>query len=237
MPDQSLTPPALRYQREQTIQALCEHFARDHLETHELELLIDRAHRATTLPELQQLLQGLPELPPPQLPSTASTGTGYSIAGPDEVRDHQLVLAVMGGNERKGSWTPARQVFAVAWMGGVGLDLREARLDPGVTEIYCFAWMGGIEIIVPPGLHVHSDGVGIMGGFEHAGAERLPVDTSAPTVRITGVALMGAVEITQREPGESASEARKRLRRERQSLRVQREAERARLRSGTTPEP
>jgi hypothetical protein len=56
--------------------------------------------------------------------------------------------------------------------------------------------------------------MGIMGGFDHA-ADRGAPDPLAPTLRISGVALMGGVDITVRNPGESARDARRRRRHER----------------------
>ena len=63
------TPAALRHRRERTIELLCEHFARDHLEAEELEELIDRAHQATSLTALDALLEGLPALQPESSPA------------------------------------------------------------------------------------------------------------------------------------------------------------------------
>lgn len=186
---------------------LCEHFAADHLEAEELEQLIDAAHRATDVAQLQALVQDLPDLPAPP-PATLESAR---VAAPGTAPEHAAVLAVMGGSERKGAWTPARNLYVVAVMGGVVLDFREARMDPGVTELYVLALMGGVEIIVPPGLHVDSTGIGIMGGFEHRGDSRYPVDTSAPVLRVTGAGVMGGVEIHERQRGESAREARRRI--------------------------
>jgi hypothetical protein len=87
-----------------------------------------------------------------------------------------------------------RKINAVAVMGGVEIDLREAVLQPGVTEIECFALMGGIEIRVPPSVRVETDGIAIMGGFEDHVLLPATSDQNAPTVRVTGVAIMGAVE-------------------------------------------
>jgi hypothetical protein len=216
----SLTPAALRHQRERTIVALCDHFAQDHLEANELEQLIDRAHQATTIAELGSLVHGLPAL---NAEGLSVVDRGFQVARAGETPDQQLVVAIMAGNERTGSWAPARSIFTVAMMGGADLDFREARLDPGVTELYCFAMMGAIDIVVPPGIRVESSGIGIMGAFEHMGAERLPVDTSVPVLRISGLALMGAVEISQREVGESAGAARKRIRAEKKDLQSRRQ--------------
>jgi hypothetical protein len=54
-----------------------------------------------------------------------------------------------------------------------------------------------------------------MGAFELM--DRVPAqpDPDRPLLRITGLALMGAVSVETRLPGESARQARKRRRRER----------------------
>lgn len=206
--DSPTAPIALRRRRESTIRLLCEHFAADNLEAEELEQLIDAAHRATEIAQLDALLAEMPALP---VAATASTA-GTHLARPGEVREHAAVVALMGASERKGVWVPARRMYVVAAMGGVVLDFREARMDPGITELYVLALMGGVDVIVPPGLRVDSTGIGIMGGFEHVGDARFPVDTSVPVLRITGAGVMGGVEILERQPGESAREAKRRIR-------------------------
>lgn len=184
------TPAALRIRREYTIARLCEHFARDHLEAEELEDLIDRAHKAKTLAALDNLLVGLPEL--------SSTSPVASAKTSLTTRDtNQVVVAIMGGVERKGSWTPPENLYVVAVMGGTLLDFREAQLGPGVTTVNVLALMGGVEIVVPPGLRVESHGVGIMGGFGHATRRAEPAE-DGPVLRITGAAIMGGVEIKER---------------------------------------
>jgi hypothetical protein len=134
------------------------------------------------------------------------------------VRQHELVVAIMGGAMRKGRWSPARTNVALSVMGGTHLDFREAILGPGVTDVKVFAMMGGVEIVVPPGINVESHGIGIMGGFDHV-TDYGENAVDAPTLRITGLALMGGVEITVRNPGESARDARRRRRLERKERR------------------
>jgi hypothetical protein len=186
----SPTPAALRHRREYTIARLCDHFARDHLEAHELEELIDQAHQANTLAALENLLSGLPALEP--APATQSAVVPATPRQP-----HQVVVAIMGGVERKGAWTPASNLYVVAFMGGSLLDFRDVVLPPGETNVTVLAMMGGVEIIVPPGLRVESNGIGIMGGFEHTAKQ--PVDSmDGPVLRISGVAIMGGVEIKER---------------------------------------
>jgi hypothetical protein len=49
-----------------------------------------------------------------------------------------------------------------------------------------------------------------MGGFEHL--TDVAADPDAPTLRVTGFAIMGGVEISQRYPGETSRDARRRRR-------------------------
>lgn len=92
-------------------------------------------------------------------------------------------------------------------------------LPPGITQLRVYTVMGGVEIIVPPGLSVESHGVGILGGFDHAGDDAKGLDPSAPVLRVSGVAMMGGVDITVRRIGESARDARRRRRQERREKR------------------
>ena len=107
-------------------------------------------------------------------------------------------------------------------MGGTQLDFREALLAPGVTEVTVFCKMGGVDIIVPPGLQVDFSGTGIMGGFDMSDEVTPVQDPDAPILRVNGIAFCGGADVTVREPGETAGDARRRrrmLRRERRRMR------------------
>lgn len=210
------SPPPLDHTRQVTIDALCEHFANDVMSVEEFERRVDGAHQAKTTEELRQLLLDLPGANLPAVPGSATApayGGSYSMTTSDRVKERSFAVAVLGGTRRAGRWSPARKNHAIAVMGGAEIDFREAVMGPGVTELRIFALWGGVEVIVPPGMNVESHGIGIMGGFEHA-PDRAP-DPSAPTLRVTGLAVMGGVDITVREPGESARDARRRRRQER----------------------
>jgi hypothetical protein len=129
------------------------------------------------------------------------------------------VIAVLGGTGRKGRWSPARNNFVISVMGGAELDFREAVLPPGVTEVRIYTVWGGVEIVVPPDLHVESRGFALMGGFEHAAEDAVAPGPGAPTLRITGFAVMGGVDISVRRPGETVRDARRRRRIERKERR------------------
>ena len=100
----------------------------------------------------------------------------------------------MSGVLRKGNWTVPPRMRAIACMGGISLDLREANLSAPVTDIYVFAMMGGVEIIVPPDVRLESDGFAIMGGFEDQLKEPASRNPTAPLIRVHGLAIMGGVE-------------------------------------------
>lgn len=208
--------PRLADKREQTIQVLIRSFAADLLAVEDFEERLDRAHRAADLASLEALVADL---------DTQPAGTAVEkpalrpVAAPHSVRERQVLAAVLGGVERKGAWTPAQRTVAIAVMGGIHLDFRDAALGPGVTEVDIFALMGGAEIIVPPDLVVDSDGVAILGAWEHGPGRHVAPDPAAPVLRLTGLTLMGGVEVQVREPGESARDAKRRLRAERKQRR------------------
>lgn len=217
-------PQPLSHVRRITIDALCEHFANDVMSVEEFERRVDVAHKAATQDEIRALLQDLPGgevAPAPQhnTPAPAPARREFGVTAAAHVKEQAFVVACLGGASRKGRWSPARKNFAVAVMGGTQLDFREAVFGPGLTEVQVFAVWGGVEIIVPPGLRVESHGVAIMGGFDHVADASPSDDMDVPTLRITGLALMGGVEVSVRHAGESARDARRRRKLEQKELR------------------
>jgi hypothetical protein len=209
--------------REKAIDALCEHFANDALSVEEFERRVDQAHRAENTQQLRELLADLPsgDLPIKAEDSASMPMERFQASVPaSRVKERGFVMAVLGGVERKGRWIPARQTYAVALLGGVELDFREALLPPGETDVWILTAMGGVEIIVPPGLNVESDGVAILGGFEHREEATLNDDPDAPVLRIRGLALLGGVEVSHRYPGETPGDAKRRHRLDRKKHRL-----------------
>lgn len=172
--------------RDKVSAELCEHFAAGHLELDVLEARLAAVDEAGDLGELSKLVGDLPVLASPEpVAVEAPARRGWA-------------LAVMGGSSRKGVWSPPRQLNAIAVMGGVVLDFRNARLGTGETLVNAVAVMGGIEIIVPPGLPVTVRGLGLLGAVdqvEHTGAE---VEADTPRLKVTALACMGGVEVKTR---------------------------------------
>lgn len=217
MSDDPIQPPVpLKREREHTIQLLIDHYAADNLTVEEFESRLDSAYVSTSRRQLDDLLIGLPVL---ASAPTDSQVPAVQRAPAEAVREHGFQIAIMGGYEKKGQWTPPRKLQSLAIMGGAGLDFREAKMPPGVTEVNILAIMGGAEVLVPPGLAVETHGFGFMGGFEGVDQVGVDQDPDAPRLVIRGLAIMGAVEVKVRLPGESARDARQRRRIDRKKRR------------------
>ncbi|MGA9869707.1 MAG: DUF1707 domain-containing protein [Rhodococcus sp. (in: high G+C Gram-positive bacteria)] len=136
------------------------------------------AYRAQTYGELDVLTSDLVLSPP--VPTAAP--------GPNTDR----AIAIMSGFTRKGEWTVAPRIDAVAFWGGGDIDFSRARFTSDVVTVNCIAIMGGIDIIVPRNVSVEVRGAGIMGGFDHLSQVGA---THAPRIIVTGFAFWGGVGI------------------------------------------
>jgi len=209
-------PVPLEQTRQRIVDQLCNHYAAENLTDEGLDERLAKAYAATSLVQLQELVADLPVETPG---ASASSSTAVAMAAPEMVGERQVIVAVMGGAERGGIWTPPKQLSVIAVMGGAELDFREARFGAGVTEVTVFALMGGVQIIVPPGVHVEMNGMALMGGFSHRGSVDAAADPNAPVLRIGGLAIMGGVELEYRLPGEAQGDARRRERLSRKEAR------------------
>ncbi|RNL84548.1 DUF1707 SHOCT-like domain-containing protein [Halostreptopolyspora alba] len=165
---------------------------------------LDAIYNSTTLGELEPLTADLPAGTGPERatpPMTASPRPVYGAERVEETRASGYVsLAFMGAAERSGNWTVPARYLATAGMGGVSLDLREARFTQREVTIVATAVMGGIEIIVPDDIEVRVHGLGVMGGFGSGGEVDAPsvTDPGTPIVNVTGLAVMGGVAVERR---------------------------------------
>jgi len=116
---------------------------------------------------------------------------------------HGGVVSFLSSNEREGRWELPRHFRALAVMGNVELDLRDAIIGIGVSSIEAVAVMGNIEITVPPDVAVESDGDSLLGSFvvKYKGATPAAAN-GLRTIRITGTAYASSVEIIVKGPDE-----------------------------------
>ena len=114
------------------------------------------------------------------------------------------VVSFLSSNELQGRWELPRHFRALAVMGNVELDLREAAIGIGVSHIEAVAVMGNIEITVPPDVAVESDGDSLLGSFvvKYKGRRTGAETTGLRTLRITGTAYASSVEIIVKGPDE-----------------------------------
>ncbi len=103
-------------------------------------------------------------------------------------------VAVMGSSKRRGTWRIDKPLGAVAVMGDVVLDLRQAEVRTGVVDIMATAIMGDVKIIVPDGVDVELDGIAIMGDKKVQVIEA-PPGTNVPIVRVKAYVLMGDIKV------------------------------------------
>ncbi|WP_069172969.1 DUF1707 SHOCT-like domain-containing protein [Streptomyces griseus] len=191
-------------ERERVAETLQDAVAEGRLEMDEFEQRLDAAYAARTHGELEPLVSDLPVpgsavAPVAGLaPVTARGGTvdrSRRIGGPATSTG---AFAFWGGFARKGRWTVGRAFTAFAMWGGGEIDLREADFEDREVVIRCVTIMGGIQVTVPPDVHLHVNGIGIMGGFDERTKDEGEPDPDAPRVRVTGFALMGGVGVDRK---------------------------------------
>ncbi|MGO4956505.1 DUF1707 SHOCT-like domain-containing protein [Luteococcus sp. Sow4_B9] len=193
--------------REAVVARLSDAYQAGMLSLDEFSERTERAWGCVHLDELSELAADLPSASStPGQALQRSHGALPATGGP-RVTDQAglpVTIGIMSGTERSGLWVAGGTHTAVAIMGGVTLDLREARFNQQSTTIYAVAIMGGIEVIVPPDVAVRIQGLPVMGGFGMEGPainpSTLPPD--APVVTITGVAFWGGVGVRRLDYGE-----------------------------------
>lgn len=204
-PDPGPELPSIRasdHEREATARFLQQSYSEGRLTLAEFDERTTKAYGALFQSDLAELTR---DLSPARRDGGAAPAAHHEAAPARRVTGGSgpsTSLAFMGGCERRGTWTVPAEHTAFAMMGGVELDLRDAALQAHETTIRAFAIMGGVEIYVPDEIHVVVEGLGLMGGFgEEAGRwkpDPRPVRQAppgAPVVRVTGLALMGGVEV------------------------------------------
>jgi hypothetical protein len=167
-------------ERERVVTALRDGAAEGRLTFDELAQRVELAYGAATSVELDALLADLPAVAPAVAPALGQR--------------RRWNVAIMGGCTRRGRWRPAPRSIALALMGGVDLDLREATIEGDELVITAVAIMGGVDVRVPEGIEVDLGGFAFMGGNDHLPGEA-PVRAGMPVVRVRAYSLMGGVDV------------------------------------------
>ncbi|WP_211765183.1 DUF1707 SHOCT-like domain-containing protein [Kutzneria sp. CA-103260] len=187
--------------RERVAQVLHKAMSEGRLTVSELDERLAGLYQAKTFGELVPFTRDLPDVQTPMpapVPAVAQPSQFAPAVGGMVTSSNSV--AIMSQSVRSGQWVVPASYAASAFWGEVRLDLREASFESAECTITATAIMAGVKIIVPPELTVRIDGVGIMGEFQR-GADG-PGVPGSPVLRITGLALMGAVEV-RRKPRKS----------------------------------
>jgi hypothetical protein len=206
-PDKSAAVP-LERERELTIQLLTDHFAQDNLSVDELERRIALVFQAKSVPALRDLTKDLATAAVEAEPARKSKGKGKSrdkVATVGEAPlpeafapERDRIVSVMAQTRRHGLWQLPRHLDLWSVMSETHLDLTEARLSPGVTEIHIRAVMATVKVIVPPGVRVVVQPSAFMADVSDEIQTQPPVGSQAPVVRITGPVFMAELKVRVR---------------------------------------
>lgn len=191
---------ALDVARERTVQALCHHFAHDRLTIEELDARLAVAQRSRSLADLQQLLDGLPDVTRSPAPlETGRVSARPTFADPMRVPREERIAAIMAERKRAGRWTVPERLRVVAVMSDVKLDLTEAELG-AYTEIDASAWMAQVRVLIPRGVRLECAGAAVMGSFTERWENDISLPSDAPVVRVTGLSVMAEVTVKVAAP-------------------------------------
>lgn len=193
--------------RQQVADTLAAAYTDGQLSTAEFELRTAQVWGATYADETAELTADL-DVSADLVAHTASEAVIAPRSG--EITPHvtgepggiSTSIAVMSGVDRSGDWLVAPHHFSLALMGGTELNLQNARFTQASTRINAAAVMGGVRIIVPEDVRVRSEGLALMGGFEVRDHESVSIAQQdlpdhAPTLTVSGIALMGGVEVVR----------------------------------------
>jgi hypothetical protein len=108
----------------------------------------------------------------------------------DQESDELALVANYDGIELASRARSFRGGSALAWFGGIELDLRDVELAEG-ARFSAHAIFGGIEVTTPPTWRVESNAKALMGGIDAHGAE----DPDAPVLVLEGMAVFGGIDV------------------------------------------
>lgn len=113
----------------------------------------------------------------------------------DENSDAFRLAVIGGGKEFRSRAAALRSASALAIIGGVELDLREATLDRGGATLDVTAFLGGVEVTLPPGWVVDVETHGILGGVDKCLTGHADLPDGAPILHVTTNTWLAGIEI------------------------------------------
>ncbi len=188
-PEHPTSMQALERERERVVTLLSRHFANDRLDMEDLETRLELAYRAQSVAEVRALVSDLPD------PDAPASPAAVRPAPPPSQSVRRRMLSILSAHVRRGVWIPPQELDLVAVMSDTHLDLREAQLSAGITEIRVRAWWAAVRITVPPGVHVMTELQPVLASLNDRTGDGPPAPRGAPVIRISGWAVMSDVAV------------------------------------------
>lgn len=199
MDENRLAVAHLQETRDRALAILQESFAHDRLNVDELEQRVTVAHTSESAADIEALVA---DLPPLEGSTTRPMSVNNALVPASEVNAVATIRGTMSATRRAGAWDVPRRLVVRGLMSATVLDFREARFPPGEVDLDIHAVMSSVEIIVPPGLAVATNGSAFMGTFEQVHRAPSHPDPTTPLLRVRGRVIMGVVEVKLRLPNE-----------------------------------
>jgi len=191
--------------REKVAGILRDAFAEGRLTHAEYDDRLTETYQAATYGDLVPVMRDLP-VPPGtlavptshgvEIPTTSSSGGPVVRPGMTTPGDVSPV-AIFGEVKRIGAWTVPAEFNATCIFGGGQLDFTQAILTSRETVLTAVCLFGGLEIIVPEGMVVRSEAIGIFGGVN---VPATPTAPGAPVLVIKGAAIFGGIDVKLPKP-------------------------------------
>ena len=113
------------------------------------------------------------------------------LSSGDEQSDDFRIAAICWGKQLASRAPRLRSGSAIAVMGGLELDLRDASPNPGGASLDVYAVMGGVQITVPPEWAVQVEKSTVAGGVDLHLPRSEELSEDAPTLQVNAFACMG----------------------------------------------
>ena len=167
-----------------------------------VETLERRLNEAQAAEDKESLMALVSDIPAPETPGgSTSTGSSENPKSSWRInsrvpRENQSFFSILGSSNRTGRWQPARSLTCFTMLGSIRLDFREAEFPDGGIRINTGCILGSLDIVIPPGINIDLSGIPLLGHFDNKAEMG---DSRAPTITIRGIAVLGGVDIRQKE--------------------------------------
>jgi hypothetical protein len=198
--------PSLTRAREQKITELSTHFANDDLTLEDLERRIERVYKAMNIAELDSITADLVSASaasPGRLESRPARDASGVPAG---AGNSGRILSIMGESRRMGRWQVPQRLEVVSIMSDMKIDLTQAVMPAGIVEIDMRVVWAACKVVVPPGMRVINEVHSIMASVNSKAGGAETGASFAPTIRLTGLALMAELKVVVRRREDPVSE-------------------------------